>query len=97
MTLPTRIRFEEPPPRKHRSLKKTKHEIIADKLKNHPGEWALIGTLGTVSSMNTTAHAIRYGKLPAYAPTGSFEAVGRTVNGKHRVWARYIGPDGEHR
>jgi len=91
MTLLTRIQFEEPPARTNRPLKKTKHEIIADKLRKRTGEWARIGSYVAPSSSNSIAHQIRKGRISAYAPTGSFEAVSRTVEGKHIVWARYIG------
>lgn len=93
MTKQVRIRFEEPPPRAHRSLDKTKHEQIADKLRKHPGQWARIMTYTSLASANSVAHQIRRGKLKAYATNGTFEAVCRTVDGNHRVWARYIGPD----
>lgn len=96
MTLRTNIRFEEPPARSQRPLGKTKHERIADKLRKRPGDWALIATYNTASSMNSIAHMIRRGKSAAYAPEGTFEAVGRTVGAKHSVWARYTGPDGEN-
>lgn len=96
MTRQTRIYFEEPPPRQTRPMGSTKNEQIAAKLRKRPGDWAKIGTYGSASSMNSVAHQIRHGKLTPYTPEGSFEAVARTVGGKHNVWARYVGEGGEH-
>lgn len=96
MTLHTRLRFEEPPPKSNRPGKQTKHERIASKLIARPGEWACIGTYSTAPSSNSIAHMIRHGKATAYQPAESFEAVSRLVNGEHRVYARYVGPGGEH-
>jgi hypothetical protein len=96
MTLHTRIRFEEPPAKIHGNAKRSKHRKIADKLRKVTGEWAHIGTYDNASSANSVAHLIRRGKIAAYAPEGTFEAVARTTGGKHGIWARHTGPDGDH-
>jgi hypothetical protein len=46
----------------------------------------------TGPSAAKTAHTIRSGVQAPYRPSGSFEAVARTVDGEHRVYARYTGP-----
>lgn len=91
----TRLRFEDPPKRAYRP-RKTKHERIAEKLTNRPGQWALIDNYASVASVNSMAYMVRNGKIKAYQPAGSFEAVARTADGKHRMWARYVGAGGEH-
>lgn len=96
MTNRIQIHFENPPVRQQRTVKKTRHEQITAKLRKRPGEWARIGTYGSGASMSSTAYHIRHAGIAAYTPAGAYEATGRTVDGKHAVWARYIGPDGEH-
>lgn len=96
MTVLNHIRFEEPPA-KSASATKTKHQKIVEKLVKRPGEWALIAAYTTPASMNSMAYVIRRGGLKAYEPAGAFEAVARTTDGKHRVWARYVGRSGEHK
>lgn len=96
MTGHVKIYFEDLPIRQQRTMKKSKHEQIAAKLRKRRGEWARIDTYKTGASMSSTAYHIRHANIAAYAPAGAFEAVGRTVDGKHSVWARYTGPDGDH-
>jgi hypothetical protein len=88
-----KIRFEDPPSRgggREWSPKGT-HESIAAQLKRKPMEWARCQTLSTVQSAANQADAVRNAKLTAYAPAGAFEAVSRTVDGEHRVYARFVG------
>lgn len=86
------LRFEEPPPRPSRPAPgKTKHERIATKLRRRPNEWARVAVYSNGPTMSSIAHGINTGKILAYAPAGDFEAVGRTLAGKHGVWARYVG------
>lgn len=92
----TRIVFEAPPARSHRPRGKTKHEKIAATLIKRPGEWALIESYAKQATMSSVAHQIKHGKIRAYGPKGTFDAVGRSVEGKHRVWARYLGEHGEY-
>jgi hypothetical protein len=91
-----KIRFENPPPRgsgREWSPKGT-HEGIASRLKKKPLKWAHIQTLSTVQSAANQADAVRGARLVAYGPAGSFEAVSRTVDGEHRVYARFVGAVG---
>lgn len=94
MTGRAKIHFENPPVRQQRTTKKSKSEQIAAKLRKRPGEWARIGVYKSGASMSSTAYHVRHGNVAAYAPAGTFEAVGRTADGVHGVWARYIGEGG---
>lgn len=46
---------------------------------------------GSSRSAGGMAYGIRQAKLQAYAPAGTFEARARTVDGEHRVYARFVG------
>jgi hypothetical protein len=72
----------------------TKHEQIARKLIKRPDEWARVAVYTNRATMSSIAQGIKKATIKAYAPAGSFEAVGRTVDGKHGVWARYVGKNG---
>ncbi len=94
------IRFEGAPPeqksgRFHPSRKL--HEEIAAALRANPGEWGVIAEPSVRSQASSLAHRVSHGVLTVYRPAGTFEAKARTVgDGTHRVYARYIGPNGEH-
>lgn len=87
------VEFSGPPPAVHTGSN-SRHARIAAQLTNHPGRWAYIH-YGSSGSARSTALAIRTGKLSAYAPAGTYEAVARTVivSGQedHRVYLRYVG------
>jgi hypothetical protein len=95
VTIQSEFRFEEPPGKRNRTAGMTKHERAANKMRNRPGAWAVIGAYSTVNSSSSMAYAIRKGNLSAYAPAGSFESVSRNVDGEHLVYARYVGQGGE--
>lgn len=88
----TVIRWEEPPsptpggPGKEKPV--IAHELIAVQLRQRPGEWALIVEGYAHSSMGSL---ISRGKIRPYAPAGTYEAVARSVNGTHSIYARYVG------
>jgi hypothetical protein len=44
-----------------------------------------------VSTANAFARSIRNADVAAFRPTGSFEAVIRSADGRARVYARYVG------
>ena len=54
------------------------HEVIADRLVAHPGEWFLVGgdTADQFGVLRQTAYRIRHGLIRAYMPRagGRFEA-----------------------
>lgn len=89
------IRWEEPPGATYGGPGKGKpivaHDLIAFQLRSRPGEWALIVEGDPHGSLAST---INKGRLRAYVPAGSFEAVRRTVDGGQNVYARYVGDGG---
>lgn len=81
--------WENPPADNHGHGKN--HKVIAAALKANPGVFANIGTYSSAQAASSMAHYIRRAKGAAYAPPGAFEAVARTVDGQHRVYACYVG------
>lgn len=63
---------------------------LLDALREHPGRWAVVGSY---AGRGASPAAARINKIPGY------EAVARKLDGEPRyeLFARYIGPDGEHR
>lgn len=89
-----RLKFEIPPSKSTPAApKRSKHQTIAQALRKRPGEWARIDVKRTAQLASVTANQIRRAYLSAYEPTGSFEAIARTVNGEYRVYARYVGSE----
>jgi len=80
------VEFLGPPP-----PAETKHGKIARALRGRPSEWAVVQRVASIARAASAAQAIRSAKLNAYEPAGAFQAVARTVEGEHRVYARYIG------
>lgn len=72
---------------------RTMHSLIAAQLRHRPGQWARIATRASAANASSTAHAIRHGRLKPYAPEGAYESAARTVDGKHGVFARYVGEE----
>lgn len=91
----TEVKWEAPPPAanggKSIAASAERHRGLAQQLKDNPGEWAVVGTKETPALAGQNAYDIRKANLAAYRPAGSFEAVARTVDGEHRVYARYVG------
>lgn len=82
------IRFDPPAhPMPHSSATKA----YADRLREQPGEWALLGHRETAGSARTYAWGIRRGVMSAFTPCGAYEAEMRTMFGEHRVYARFVG------
>lgn len=88
------IRWEDPPAaapgRSGDHRKVIAHELIAIQLRARPGKWAVIVEGYPHASV---ASLITRGKVRAYAPAGTYEAVARTVGGAQHIYARYIGAD----
>ncbi|WP_030271233.1 hypothetical protein [Streptomyces sp. NRRL B-24484] len=80
------VEFLGPPP-----AAETKHGRIARALRDRPSEWAVVQRSASITRAASAAQAIRSAKLGAYEPAGAFQAVARTVEGEHRVYARWIG------
>lgn len=91
------IRFEElPPDARGGRLPSPMSQDIAAQLTERPGEWAHIRSGATPARAASLAHHVRAGTSRAFRPKGAFEAKSRTVDGQFRVYARYVGPNGEH-
>lgn len=73
--------------------KQAGREEFAAELRKHPGEWALLGKVGTMGSGGTLAWQIRGARetMTAFAPAGAYEAEAKTLLGEHRVYVRYVG------
>lgn len=91
----TLVVFEDLPESRGGAGRPSKHVTISAMLRDRPGEWARVHTSRTRSGADSIAHQIRTGLLPAYAPSKTYEAKGRTVDGEYRVYARYVGAGGE--
>lgn len=95
MTKMTPLRWETPPAAL-RNRTRRDWQVIADSLKDNPGNWAVVAE---DVSASTGTH-IRHGRLTAFAPAGAFEArVSGARDSKtgraEKVYARYIGEKGE--
>lgn len=55
------------------------------------GDWARVAEKGSANLAASTARAIKVGKFAM--PPGRWDAVARTVDGHHYVYARYLGPE----
>lgn len=83
------VEWADPPP-DNRGRPKN-HKEIAAQLKANPGVWAKVAAYSKAPSSATTAHIIRTARFKSYEPAGSYDAVARTVDGVHWVFARYVG------
>jgi len=89
----TNLIFETPAERP--STDRTDWEAVTIELKERPGEWAVVKT----NTSAATATQIKQGHLRAFRPIGEWEACTRNVDGSGRaekIYARWIGPNGEH-
>ena len=91
----TDLVFEEPPPAMRGVRHRSAHTGHAAKLREHPGKWARIVTANSRAAADSLAYQIKTGRLRAYLPSGHYEAVARTVDSEHRVYARYVGEGGD--
>ena len=91
----TDLVFEEPPPAARGARHRSAHTGYAAQMREHPGQWARIVVANSRAAADSLAYQVKTGRLRAYLPSGSYEAVARTINGEHRVYARYIGEGGD--
>ncbi|WP_411129732.1 hypothetical protein [Streptomyces sp. x-19] len=62
----------------------------AEALRDRPGQWARIETLGNPNRAANLAYRIRTGRHTAFQPAGAFEATARSSDdGTASVYARY--------
>ena len=78
------LEWKDPPPIPTEPID---HVAVADELRRHPGEWAIVQRNPSRPAAQQLARRIRDAVSAAYAPRGSFEA--RPVLGV--VYARYVG------
>lgn len=81
----------EDPPGHRRTPGSVDHSVAAAQLRSRPGQWARIAEYASSAGAGSTAARIRAGDARAWEPAGDYEAVSRTVEGKHVVFARYMG------
>ena len=88
------IAWEDPPlqlaGRKRAPVQDNWAETAAT-LRTRPGIWAVILEADDRGEAANLSAAIRMGRYPSFHPTLSYEATYRTRNGKHLVYARYVG------
>lgn len=82
------LRWEDPPAR---GGTKVQWDLIGTALRERPGVWAFVTTCKKPLSAAGVARNIRAGKYVPFRPAKAFEAAARTVDGEHRVYARYVG------
>lgn len=89
------IRWEKPPPSRRLGgypvgQGKSRWAAVAEELRAHPGEWALIAEspLGVNGGLATQ---IRMGHMVCWSPAGDFDAETRRADGVRKVWACYVG------
>lgn len=91
------LRWETPPPSRRRGgypqgQGKSRWQDVADELRAHPGDWALIAE-SPVTSNSGLATQIRMGQAVCFSPAGDFDAETRRMDGVRKVWAVYVGDD----
>lgn len=88
------VRYLGPPPDNSNVPKKnrrTKHAVMAEDLKAHPGQWGVVSVHNTSSSALVAASQMRTGKKGSYQPREEWEVKYAFVDDEHRVYVRYIG------
>ena len=83
------LNWEEPPSSPYRTRRDWKS--VADSLRAHPNEWAVVAE---DVSASTGTH-IRHGRLRAFTPAGAFESRvlgARASDGRaEKIYARFVG------
>lgn len=79
------LKWENPEPRR---TKGNKWETIANELRAHPGQWAVVAE-NVSASITVQIKSGVYGSMPR----GEFEAVARGTHGNRaeKIYARYVG------
>ncbi|MFJ4469494.1 hypothetical protein ACIP2X_18650 [Streptomyces sp. NPDC089424] len=65
------------------------HPQVAQQARSQPGTWVRLGTYRNAETARQTAYSVRNGKLPSYAPRGSFQTWRSLDDGQRTVWVRY--------
>lgn len=90
------IRWEDPPSSRSNGGGHSRGSHLAplaDELRSQPGRWALVHEGDSGGAATGMACHIRLGQVLAFTPAGGFDAVSRRVDGRHRVYAIYLGED----
>ena len=85
-----KIRWEDPPANES-GWGSHKWADVLEPLREHPKRWAVLLIVPTSRKAANLVSAFRNGHRRS--PPGRWEFVSRTVDGEHRVYARYLGPD----
>ena len=86
----TEIRWEDPPPRKVGGPR----DVWIDRLEPlvaHPKRWAIVHISPSKGAASRLQQALTRHELRM--PPGRYEFTARAVDGEHRMYARYLGPD----
>lgn len=87
------IEWKDPTPPATRSGRGTDWKLIADELRAHPGQWAVVAH----DRGEAVATSIKRGAIAAFRPAGSFEARSRRQRFNEPkscdIYARYVGDD----
>jgi hypothetical protein len=91
---PKIIRWEIPPTAKRTGGNSfSRFQALADELRAHAGQWAVIYD-GHSKSFTGLANHIRQGSVRCFTPCGDFDATTRSRDGHYIVYARYVGDGG---
>lgn len=91
------VRFQGPPPepKKTRFGKSREHyEKVAEELRNHPGEWGIVGEFESRTKAASLAHRISNGTAVAFRLAGSYKAAARQIDEKYVTYARFVAGGG---
>ncbi len=83
------VRWEDPPPR-HRSAAGVWFERL-EPLLAQPKRWAIVYTAKNTGAISKMQHILH--RRGVKMPPGQWVLAVRTVDGEHRLYARYLGPD----
>jgi hypothetical protein len=80
------FRFEEPPP-----AKRYMHKATAARLRENPGQWALIAVYDQRTNAGSMRRRISQGLGENWQRPGDFEAQVRRIEDEFKLYARYTG------
>lgn len=92
------LSWEDPPPSKNASHRSGRPPVsawnrVAEELRGERGRWGVLYE-GEKSTALNVRKSVAEGRLACFRPIGDFEACLRSSDGKHVLYARFLG-DGE--